>query len=49
MPRYHTIEKIPHKRHATFKKQDGSLYQEELFGTAAFESIEAEQAKRGTL
>ncbi len=36
MPRYHTQGKIPHKRHTTFKKPDGSLYQEELFGTAGF-------------
>jgi len=36
MPRYHTLGKIPPKRHTTFKKADGSLYQEELFGTAGF-------------
>ena len=36
MPRYHKMGKIPHKRHTTFKKPDGSLYQEELFGTAGF-------------
>ncbi|MBL4707262.1 MAG: homogentisate 1,2-dioxygenase [Flavobacteriales bacterium] len=36
MPRYHTLGKIPHKRHTTFKKEDGTLYQEELFGTAGF-------------
>ncbi len=36
MPRYHTLGKIPKKRHTTFKKEDGSLYQEELFGTAGF-------------
>ena len=36
MPRYHTLGKIPPKRHTTFKKNDGSLYQEELFGTAGF-------------
>lgn len=36
MPRYHTLGKIPPKRHTTFKKPDGSLYQEELFGTAGF-------------
>lgn len=36
MSRYHTLGKIPHKRHITFKKDDGSLYQEELFGTAGF-------------
>lgn len=36
MSRYHTLGKIPKKRHTTFKKGDGSLYQEELFGTAGF-------------
>ncbi|QCD63609.1 homogentisate 1,2-dioxygenase [Tenacibaculum maritimum] len=36
MSRYHTLGKIPRKRHTTFKKEDGSLYQEELFGTAGF-------------
>ena len=36
MPRYHKLGKIPPKRHTTFEKPDGSLYQEELFGTAGF-------------
>ncbi len=36
MPRYHTLGKIPKKRHTTFKKEDGSLFQEELFGTVGF-------------
>ena len=36
MPRYHTLGKIPKKRHTTFKKNTGGLYQEELFGTAGF-------------
>lgn len=36
MPRYHTLGKVPHKRHTTFRKEDGSLFQEELFGTAGF-------------
>ena len=36
MPRYHTLGKIPPKRHTTFEKPDGGLYQEELFGTAGF-------------
>lgn len=36
MPRYHRLGKVPAKRHTTFRKQDGSLYQEELFGTAGF-------------
>ena len=36
MPRYHTLGKIPPKRHTVFKNKDGGLYQEELFGTAGF-------------
>lgn len=36
MSRYHKLGKIPHKRHTTFKKENGSLFQEELFGTAGF-------------
>lgn len=39
MPRYHTLGKIPHKRHTTFRKEDGSLYQEELFGTIGFSGM----------
>ena len=39
MPRYHKLGKIPHKRHTTFKKDDGGLYQEELFGTAGFSGM----------
>jgi homogentisate 1,2-dioxygenase len=39
MPGYHKLGKIPHKRHTTFKKEDGSLYQEELFGTAGFSGM----------
>ncbi len=30
---------MPHKRHTTFKKDDGGLYQEELFGTAGFSGM----------
>ncbi|MDX1829585.1 MAG: homogentisate 1,2-dioxygenase [Lutibacter sp.] len=36
MPRYYTLGKIPPKRHTTFEKPNGGLYQEELFGTAGF-------------
>jgi len=39
MPRYCMLGKIPHKRHTTFKKEDGSLFQEELFGTAGFAGV----------
>lgn len=36
MPRYHSLGKIPKKRHTTFRGEDGELFQEELFGTAGF-------------
>ena len=36
MPRYYSLGNIPPKRHTTFKKPTGGLYQEELFGTAGF-------------
>ncbi|WP_446051830.1 homogentisate 1,2-dioxygenase, partial [Zobellia laminariae] len=39
MPRYHTLGSIPHKRHTTFKKPDGSLYYEQLFGTIGFDGM----------
>ncbi len=33
---YHTLGKIPHKRHTVFKSESGSLYYEQLFGTEGF-------------
>lgn len=36
MPFYHKLGKIPHKRHTTFTKPDGSYYYEQLFGTIGF-------------
>ena len=39
MPRYHKLGKMPHKRHTTFKKEDGNLHHEELFGTIGFEGM----------
>lgn len=36
MPLYHSLGKIPHKRHTQFRKPDGNLYYEELFGTVGF-------------
>ncbi|NEN23869.1 homogentisate 1,2-dioxygenase [Cryomorpha ignava] len=39
MPIYHTLGKIPHKRHTAFKKADGSLYYEQLFGTEGFSGM----------
>ena len=39
MPFYHKLGKIPHKRHTTFKKGDGSYYYEQLFGTIGFDGM----------
>lgn len=39
MPLYHTLGKIPHKRHTTFRKEDGSLHYEQLFGTIGFDGM----------
>jgi len=39
MPRYHSLGKIPPKRHTVFKNKTGGLYQEELFGTAGFSGM----------
>lgn len=39
MPFYHKLGKIPHKRHTTFRKADGSLYHEQLFGTIGFDGM----------
>ena len=36
MPYYHRLGEIPHKRHTQFRKPDGTLYSEELFGTEGF-------------
>ncbi len=36
MPPYHALGQIPHKRHTQFRKPDGTLYYEELFGTEGF-------------
>lgn len=38
MPFYHTLGKIPPKRHTVFRKEDGSLYAEELVSTHGFSS-----------
>jgi homogentisate 1,2-dioxygenase len=39
MPFYQKLGKIPHKRHTTFKKPDGSLHYEQLFGTEGFNGM----------
>ena len=36
MSRYHKLGKIPAKRHVTFKKEDGSLYFEQLISSEGF-------------
>ena len=39
MPRYHKLGKIPHKRHTVFRKEDGSIHFEQLFGTIGFDGM----------
>ena len=39
MPRYHTLGKIPPKRHTVFKDENNNFYYEELFGTIGFEGM----------
>ena len=36
MPYYYTLGSIPHKRHTQFRKDDGTLYSEQLFSTEGF-------------
>ncbi len=39
MPIYHKLGKIPSKRHVQFRKEDGSLFYEQLFGTIGFDGM----------
>jgi homogentisate 1,2-dioxygenase len=39
MPIYHTLGKIPAKRHTTFYKESGELHYEQLFGTEGFSGM----------
>ena len=39
MPFYQKQGQFPHKRHTQFRKEDGSLYHEELFGTIGFDGM----------
>lgn len=39
MPVYHHLGKIPQKRHVQFRKPDGGLYYEQLFGTIGFDGM----------
>ncbi|MDX1611565.1 MAG: homogentisate 1,2-dioxygenase [Candidatus Thermoplasmatota archaeon] len=41
MPPYMQIGQVPPKRHTQFRKEDGSLYREEVFGTEGFEGVES--------
>ena len=36
MPHYYSLGKIPHKRHTQFRREDGTLYSEQLFSTEGF-------------
>ncbi len=39
MPFYHKLGKIPPKRHTQFRKPNGDLYYEQLFGTIGFDGM----------
>ena len=39
MPRYHSLGEVPHKRHTTFKKENGDHFYEQLFGTVGFDGM----------
>lgn len=39
MPFYHRLGKIPPKRHTQFRKPNGALYYEQLFGTVGFDGM----------
>ncbi|WP_430614790.1 homogentisate 1,2-dioxygenase [Flavobacterium sp. JP2137] len=39
MPLYHQLGKIPPKRHTIFRKPNGDLYYEQLFGTVGFDGM----------
>ncbi|WP_144460730.1 homogentisate 1,2-dioxygenase [Siminovitchia fortis] len=41
MPFYKQMGKIPHKRHITFRKENGSLYREQVMGTKGFSSLQS--------
>jgi homogentisate 1,2-dioxygenase len=41
MPFYHRLGHIPHKRHTQFRKEDGTLYYEEVLGTKGFSGIQS--------
>ena len=39
MPIYHRLGEIPRKRHTQFRKPNGDLYYEQLFGTVGFDGM----------
>ena len=39
MPHYHSLGKVPAKRHTQFKKSDGSLFSEQHLGTIGFNGM----------
>ena len=39
MPRYHSLGRIPSKRHTVFKDENGNFLYEELFGTIGFDGM----------
>jgi len=39
MPIYHRLGEIPPKRHTQFRQPDGTLYNEQLFGTIGFDGM----------
>ena len=41
MPFYHTLGRIPKKRHIAFRKPDGGLYAEQLVGHEGFTGTSA--------
>lgn len=41
MPHYMRMGEVPPKRHTQFRKDDGSLYKEEVFGTEGFDGVES--------
>lgn len=38
---YQKMGEVPHKRHTMFKKEDGSLYREQVMGTKGFSGIQS--------
>lgn len=39
MPIYHSLGKVPSKRHTIFRQPNGELYNEQLFGTIGFDGM----------